>query len=102
MLDIQLIRQYNKPECLVVTEHARKRLIEREISISDIVAVIDNGEIIRQYEDDSPFPSCLVLGLTVEGRCLHVVVSYDNGFVYIITAYVPSKNIWNEDLKTKK
>lgn len=39
-----------------------ERMFEREISESDVVAVIQNGQIIEEYSDDPPYPSQLLLG----------------------------------------
>lgn len=35
---------------------------------------IVNGEIIEEYPNDYPFPSCLILGITIKCRYLHIVV----------------------------
>lgn len=50
---------------------------ERNIDSDSIIKVIMQGEIIKQYEDDKPFPSCLLLGMSINGRYLHVVVASD-------------------------
>ena len=63
---------------------------------------IDNGEIIEQYPDDFPFPSCLVLGISVKGKYIHIVVSLNDGKIYLITAYIPDADKWESDLKTRK
>ena len=63
--------------------------------------VFRTGEIIAQYPDDTPFPSCLILGYSGE-RALHVVASIDEELVYIITAYAPSPAKWEADWKTRK
>lgn len=102
MIDIAQLRALNKPEQIAITEHARLRLVERGISVSDIIQCIDTGEIIRQYEDDQPFPSCLILGAAVDGRYLHVVASHDSQWIYLITAYRPDSAIWEPDFKTRK
>ncbi|MCL1806365.1 MAG: DUF4258 domain-containing protein [Oscillospiraceae bacterium] len=52
---------------MAVTKHARIRLAERGITVNDLQNAIRTGEIIKQYEDDTPFPSCLVLGRTERG-----------------------------------
>ena len=59
-------------------------------------------EIIKQYEDDKPFSSCLILGMSIGNKFIHVVVSTDNDFIYLITAYIPNKEQWEDDLKTRK
>jgi len=85
-----------------MTKHAKTRLTERNISIEDIKNAIKTGEIIKQYEDDTPFPSCLLLGATEQKTPIHVVASIDNGYLYIITAYNPDENEWEIDNKTRK
>ena len=102
MIDITELRKLNSLERIVVTEHARNKLHLRGISIFDVQKTIDEGEIIRQYEYDKPFPSCLILGLSINEKPLHVVVSHDSEFIYLITAYYPSVTIWETDFKTKK
>lgn len=102
MIDIEQLRALNKPEQIAITEHARRRLVERGISVRDIIQCIDIGEIIKQYEDDKPFPSCLVLGASVGGEYIHVVVSRDSEWIYLITAYYPDADVWEPDFKTRK
>lgn len=63
---------------------------------------IMHGEIIKQFEGDKPFPSCLLLGMSVNGRYLHVVIASDNINLHIITAYYPSADEWEVDFKTRK
>lgn len=85
----------------MMTQHSRKRFAERGISISDIQFVIKTGTIIEQYEDDMPFPSCLMMGYSGE-RVLHAVMSINEGFIYIITAYDPDPDKWTSDWKRRK
>ena len=87
---------------IAVTKHAKIRLTERGITIGDIQNAIRLGEIIRQYEDDKPFPSCLLLGQTAQNKYIHVVASIDDEVLYIITAYYPDVNEWEADLKTRR
>ncbi len=102
MIDIEQLRMLNKAEHIAITEHARRRLVERGISINDIIRCIDKGKIIKQYEDDKPFPSCLILGTAIDGEYIHVVASHDSEWIYLITAYYPDADIWEPDFKTKK
>ena len=101
MYSIEQFQRLNKPESMVLTQHSRKRFAEQGISIDDIGYVFRTGEIIAQYSDDTPFPSCLILGYSGE-RALHVVASIDEELVYIITAYAPSPAKWETDWKTRK
>ena len=102
MLEISLFRQLNSAENYVITMHSRRRMNERGIFLRDVMNVVDHGEIIEQYPDDYPFPSCLILGFTVLNKFLHVVVSLNEGHIYLITAYYPSKDVWEADMKTRR
>ena len=101
MYSIEDFRAVNFPEKIIITQHSRKRFAERKISISDVCTAIDNGEIIEQYPDDFPFPSCLILGRKADER-IHIVASINEGTMYIITAYVPNSSKWKDDFKTRK
>ena len=89
-------------ENIAITQHAKNRLVERGLSVEDIKNAIRTGEIIEQYEDDKPFPSCLLVGSSKQNGLIHVVASIDAGYLYAITAYTPDKNEWESDLKTRK
>lgn len=102
MLDIKNIQRIFSDDTVLLITHCKNRCIERGITFDDIKNTILNGEIIKQYEDDKPFPSCLVLGLSNSKRKLHVVISTDNEYIYVITAYYPNLLIWNENYKTKR
>ncbi len=99
---IEDFRKINKLENIVISLHGQLRLIERNISVEDVMNAIDNGDIIEQYPEDFPFPSCLILGLTIKGQYIHVVVSMNETKIYLITAYVPDPAKWESDLKTHK
>lgn len=102
MLKIDDIRIACGENKIFVTKHMAMRFQDRGIHFADVKNCIMTGDIIRQYEDDTPFPSCLLLGLDIGNRRLHVVVSLNEGYVHIITAYYPDPEIWNEDFKTKR
>lgn len=55
------------------------------------------------YPDDKPLPSKLILGFS-NGRPIHVVLAYDaaNETGYVITAYVPDENLWNNNYKSRR
>jgi len=77
-------------------------MFKRRISVEDIYTILKNGRVIKSYPEDKPFPSYLVLGLAGK-RILHIVISSDeSGNCYIITAYQPDANLWNEDFTFKK
>lgn len=90
MIDINTLKALNRLENIIITEHARIRLFERKIYVNDIVNTISTGEIIKQYEDDKPFPSCLILGCTVNNKYIHVVVGLDDEFIHARAENTPS------------
>ena len=101
-MEIEQLRMMNKAEQIAITEHARLRMVERGITVNDIIRCIDTGEIIEQYENDKPFPSCLILGADIDGEYIHVVVSHDSEWIYLITAYHPDAEVWEPDFKSRK
>ena len=61
------------------------------------------GEVIEDYPQNTPFPSCLILEW-VKGKPYHVVASLDEtiGMGYIITAYEPSLDKFQSDFRTRR
>ena len=101
-LNLEDVRKICTLENIEITMHAAKRLEQRGISIRDVVACITNGEIIEQYPDDYPHPSCLILGLSINQKHLHVVIGSNLETIWIITAYYPDIKKWELDYKTRK
>ena len=102
MITIEALRRLNNAKRYAITEHARIRLSERGITLDDIIKCVADGEIIEQYQNDKPLPSCLVLGAELSGKYIHAVVSHDDEFIYLITAYYPDNRQWNSDFKTRR
>jgi hypothetical protein len=82
--------------------HAISQMFQRQISKEEVRDVIGTGEVIKEYPDDKPYPSKLLLGFPKK-RPMHVVLAYDikNETCYVITAYVPDPRLWDEDFKKK-
>lgn len=102
MYQIINFKEINRLEKIAITKHAKERLRERGIKVDDITHCIETGEIIKQYEDDKPLPSCLILGKTTDNKYMHIVLSRNEDFIYLITAYYPDVTQWEADLKTRK
>ena len=98
MLQIENIRAYCNDDTIYLTEHLLSRMRQRSIKLEDIKNTITEGEIIEQYQDDYPFPSCLI-----SSKKMHVVCSLSSEYLYIITAYRPSIEQWDaEGMKRKE
>ena len=99
---IDSIRERVKEGNYRLTVHALERCLERDISPGEIKDVILSGEIIENYPDDKYGPSCLIWGITEEGKILHVQCSVDP--IWIITAYDPTlkQKEWDKDFKKRR
>ena len=101
-MDIADLQKLCDSEDIRWTGHVLKRLLQRGISQADVLRAIQGGEIIEQYPDDYPYPSCLLLGTDTAGDPLHVCCGRGPGELWMITAYHPDPDEWEPDLKTKK
>jgi len=102
MLDLTKLKKYFEQDAVFVSDHAAKRFRERGIKIKDVRHAVQSGEIIEQYPDDFPYPSCLILGASTASEKIHVVMSDEGTASRIITAYFPDKDKWSDDFKTRK
>lgn len=93
MLNIEEIRAKIKDGNYRLTVHAAIRSKERGISTTDMETAIVNGEIIKEYSDDKPFPSCLIYGRTSDGVPLYIVCTLAP-VSDIITFYFPDEKLW--------
>ena len=71
-------------------------------SAINLTQAILSGEFVEFYPNDYPYPSCLILGTNDIGKNLHIVCGIGNGELWLITAYVPSAQKWETDLRTRK
>jgi len=72
------------------------------ISPSEVRKVIESGVVVEDYPDDRRGHSCLLLGRGSEGRSIHVVCAPQEGYLAVITAYLPSPDEWNEDFTVRR
>ena len=83
--------------------HAIRRMFQRQVDVLDIRHVLETGEVIEEYLDDTPHPSRLMLGWC-SGRPLHLVAAdnKENQETIIITVYEPDPDKWEPDFKKRK
>lgn len=101
-LDILELQKICTPSNIKITLHAAKRLEQRGILLNDVISCIMHGEIIEQYPDDYPYPSCLILGFSINKQYLHAVIGHHETELFLITAYYPDADKWETDFKTRK
>jgi len=97
MLHIDDIRSLCIDDTVILTDHLLTRMRQRNIRFEDIKFAIMEGEIIEQYPDDYPFPSCLI-----NAENIHIVCAVGEGYLYIITAYQPTAEHWEDGGKKRK
>ncbi len=101
-LNLEVIKQFVNSRKIRWTNHILIRLLQRNINQVDVEQALLNGEIIEEYEDDYPYPSCLVYGISLNNKILHVVCAPSETELWIITAYYPDNVEWENDMKTRK
>ena len=101
-LNIEKIKQFINEGKLRWTNHIAIRLLQRNITQEDVEMALLNGEIIENYEDDYPYPNCLILGMNKSNEHLHIVCGSNETELWLITAYYPDRSEWENDLKTRK
>ena len=89
-------------EQLVLTGHALRRLAERNLTVDDVLSVVNANDVIESYPTDTPYPS--VLGLAfVGGRPVHVCWGLGPAtMVTIITVYVPNPEMWDAAFRVRR
>lgn len=88
---------------LVFRVHAIQRMFERQISEDDVKCVLNTGQLVEDYPDDTPYPSRLILGWC-GSRPLHVVAAYNRADdeTIVITVYEPDPERWNAGFTVRK
>lgn len=81
---------------ILVSHHARKEAEADRLKIDEICLSVRGGEIIKDYPDDKPYPSCLIYGSNDEGQPIHSVWGYnqETGWTVLITVYRPNPALW--------
>ena len=88
---------------LDIRQHAAQRMLERTISVTDVLIALNSGSTIEDYPHDTPFPSRLTLGW-IEKRPVHVVWAMPAGTdrVVIITVYEPNPEEWDNTFSRRR
>ena len=88
---------------LLYLPHAVRQMArpERMITSGEVRAAVELGELVEDYPDDARGHSCLLLGRGGE-RSVHVGRAPKEDYLAIITAYIPSADEWEADLRTRR
>jgi len=95
-LSIEDIIEALRRDRLRVTDHADEEAHSENITFDEIFNSILQGEIIEDYPEDKPYPSCLIYGQNSKREPIHSVWGYnlENKWCVLITVYRPDPNRW--------
>ncbi|MDZ7317097.1 MAG: DUF4258 domain-containing protein [candidate division KSB1 bacterium] len=79
-----------------ITDHADEEAQADGLSFEEIFISVLRGEIIEHYDNDKPYPSCLVYGMNFSGDAIHSVWAFNpaNQWAVLITVYRPDPDRW--------
>ncbi len=87
------------------SRHAITEAVNDSLTRQEVEAALTAAEIIEDYPvKRRPLPDCLVLTFLPDERPLHAVVAIDQEKerIFIVTVYLPSKEKWHDDWRTRK
>ena len=79
-----------------ISDHAYEESEDDQLTFDEVYNSVIHGEIIEEYPDDKPYPSCLILGQTFNADLVHSVWAYNrqNKWAVVVTVYRPDPKIW--------
>lgn len=79
-----------------ITDHADEEAVADQLTMDDVFYSVLHGEVIEDYPEGRPYPSCLVFGRTSNGLAVHTVWAYNpnSGWAVLITVYRPDPRRW--------
>lgn len=96
MIKIEAIIKSIEAKKFRITDHADEEANNDRIPLIEASKTISNGEIIEQYPDDKPYPSCLIFSRLGSGDPIHTVWAFnrETDSSVLITAYRPDPGRW--------
>jgi hypothetical protein len=91
---LDVLRQAVHRQQVKISLHAAKEALAEHITRPEIEAAMLNAQLLEDYPDWWLGPSCLIYGCTDDERDIHIVVSYSELPVTIITVYEPRPPKW--------
>jgi hypothetical protein len=92
---LKRLKQAVEEHQVKISLHAAEEALAEEITRPEIEWAMLNAQLLEDYPDWWLGPSCLIHGQTESGRSLHLVVSYAELPVTIITVYEPRPPKWS-------
>lgn len=94
-----------KSGALRASDHAYGRLAEKEISYRQLVASLDNAEILERYPDYRHGPCFLARHVFVNGQIVHAVWGIPGDsetMAVLVTAYWPDEDEWDDEFRRRR
>ena len=87
-----------------ITDHADEEAENDQLTFDEVYFSVLNGEVIEDYPDDKPYPSCLICGQTFSGDPIHSVWAFNeqSKWAVLITVYRPDPSQWIDWRKRRK
>ena len=103
-MDINNITDAIRANRIRITDHADEEAEGDYLIFDEIYFSVLNGEVIENYPNDKPYPSCLIYGQTFSGDPVHSVWAFNeqNQWAVLITAYRPDPTRWINWRKRRK
>jgi hypothetical protein len=103
LLQISRIHAAIRANRVRIADHADEEAQNDRLAIDEIFHSVENGEIIEDYSEDRPYPSCLIYGNGPDETPIHSVWAYneESGWVVLVTVYRPDPAQWT-DWKVRK
>lgn len=76
-MDIEKIIDAIRGGRIRITDHADEEAHADRLSFDEIYLSVFRGEVIEDYPDDKPYPSCLIYGSTFANDPVHSVWAYN-------------------------
>lgn len=101
----EIIKELVSRHDVKISAHGYDEMAEDDIFVKDIIADINNGIIIENYDKYLKGRCVLVLEKDRDARPIHVVWGIPRGAsspAVVITAYRPDKNIWTNNFTRRR
>lgn len=95
-MDINKIIDAIRANRVRITDHADEEAEADQLTFDEVYFSVLHGEVIEDYPNDKPYPSCLLYGQTFSGDPVHSVWAFNeqNQWAVLITVYRPDPNRW--------
>ena len=103
-MEIDSIIEAIRNNRIKITDHADEEAENDQLTFDEVYFSVLNGEVIEDYADDKPYPSCLIYGQTFSGDPIHSVWAFNehSKWAVLITVYRPDPSQWIDWRKRRK